>query len=139
VGNWCRNKGARQYTAESFKYFVDVGNFMIPGMRGMTPKKLQQMMKQMGIGVEQLENVERVIIQFPDKELIFDDAAVTVMTAQGTKNYQISGEPVERARVSEEDVQLVAEKAGVTEEEARGALIASEGDLADAILKLKGR
>jgi nascent polypeptide-associated complex subunit alpha len=112
---------------------------MIPGMRGMTPKKLQQMMKQMGIGVEQLENVERVIIQFPDKELIFDEAAVTVMTAQGTRNYQISGEPVERARVSEEDVQLVAEKAGVTEEEAREALIASEGDLADAILKLKGR
>ena len=40
---------------------------MIPGMRGMSPKKLQQMMKQMGIDVEQLENVERVIIQLSDK------------------------------------------------------------------------
>ena len=59
---------------------------MIPGMRGMSPKKLQQMMKQMGIDVEELENVERVIIQLSDKELIFEDATVTVMTAQGTKN-----------------------------------------------------
>lgn len=139
MGNWCPHKGTRQYRGESFKYFFNVGSFMIPGMRGMNPKKLQQMMKQMGIGVEQLENVQCVIIQLPDKELIFDDAVVTVMTAQGTKNYQISGEPVERVRVSEEDVQLVAEKAGVTEEAARGALIASAGDLADAILKLKGR
>src|SRR5664280_2884204 len=96
---------------------------MIPGMRGMSPKKLQQMMKQMGVDVEQLENVERVIIQLSDKELVFEDAAVTVMKAQGTKNYQISGEPTERAGVSEND--------------AREALMASDGDLAEAILKLK--
>jgi nascent polypeptide-associated complex subunit alpha len=110
---------------------------MIPGMRGMSPKKLQQMMKQMGIDVEQLENVERVIIQLSDKELVFEDAAVTVMKAQGTKTYQISGEPTERARISEDDVKLVTEQAGVNENEAREALMASEGDLAEAILKLK--
>ena len=110
---------------------------MIPGMRGMSPKKLQQMMKQMGIDVEELENVDRVIIQLPDKDLVFEDAKVTVMTAQGTKNYQISGEPVERAKVSEEDIKLVIEQAGVSEEAAREALLTSGGDLADAILKLK--
>jgi len=112
---------------------------MIPGMRGMSPKKLQQMMKQMGIDVEELENVERVIIQLSDKELIFEDATVTVMTAQGTKNYQISGEPTERAKVNDEDVKIVAEQAGVSEDAAREALMTSGGDLADAILKLKGQ
>jgi nascent polypeptide-associated complex subunit alpha len=112
---------------------------MIPGMRGMSPKKLQQMMKQMGIDVEQLENVEKVIIQFSDKELIFEDVTVTVMTAQGTKNYQISGEPIERTRLKEEDVQLVTEQAGVSEHDAREALATAGGDLAEAILKLKGR
>ena len=110
---------------------------MIPGMRGMSPKKLQQMMKQMGIDVEELENVERVIIQLPDKELIFEDATVTVMTAQGTKNYQISGEPIERPKVNDDDVKIVTEQAGVSEDAAREALAASGGDLADAILKLK--
>ena len=112
---------------------------MIPGMRGMSPKKLQQMMKQMGIDVEQLENVERVIIQLPDKELIFEDATVTVMTAQGTKNYQISGESTERAKVNDDDVKIVTEQAGVSEDAARKALVTSGGDLADAILKLKGQ
>jgi nascent polypeptide-associated complex subunit alpha len=111
---------------------------MIPGMRGMSPKKLQQMMKQMGIDVEQLENVEKVIIQLSDKELIFEDVTVTVMKAQGTKNYQISGEPTERARINEEDVRLVTEQARVSEDDAREALAASDGDLAEAILKLKG-
>ena len=110
---------------------------MIPGMRGMNPKRMQQMMKQMGIDVEQLENVERVIIELPDKELIFEDATVTVMTAQGTKNYQISGEPVEHARLNDEDIQLVAEQTGVSEEDARKALESAGGDLAEAILKLK--
>jgi len=103
----------------------------------MSPKKLQQMMKQMGIDVEELENVDRVIIQLPDKDLVFEDAKVTVMTAQGTKNYQISGEPVEQAKVSEEDIKLVIEQAGVSEEAAREALVTAGGDLADAILKLK--
>ena len=110
---------------------------MIPGMRGMSPKKLQQMMKQMGIDVEQLENVQKVIIQLSDKELVFEDVAVTVMKAQGTKTYQISGEPTERARINEEDVNLVTEQAGVSENDAREALMASDGDLAEAILKLK--
>jgi nascent polypeptide-associated complex subunit alpha len=96
------------------------------------------MMKQMGIDVEQLENVEKVIIQLSDKELIFEDVTVTVMKAQGTKNYQISGEPTERARINEEDVRLVTEQAGVNEDDAREALAASDGDLAEAILKLKG-
>jgi nascent polypeptide-associated complex subunit alpha len=112
---------------------------MIPGMRGMSPKKVQQMMKQMGIDVEQLENVEKVIIELSDKELIFEDVTVTVMTAQGTKNFQISGEPIERPRINDEDVQLVVEQAGVNEDEARKALASAGGDLAEAILKLKDK
>ena len=104
----------------------------------MNPAKMKQMMKQMGIDVEELENVERVIIQLSDKELIFEDVTVTVMTAQGTKNYQISGEPTEHAKVADEDVKIVIEQAGVSEDAAREALVTSGGDLADAILKLKG-
>ncbi len=112
---------------------------MIPGMRGMNPKKLQQMMKQMGIDVEELDNVQKITIELSDKDLVFEDASVTVMSAGGTKTYQISGEPVERARISNDDVNLVVEQAKVSDEEARQALKASGGDLAEAIMKLQAK
>ncbi len=106
-------------------------------MRGMNPKKLQQMMKQMGIDVEQLDNVQRITIELLDKDIVFEDASVTVMTASGTKTYQISGEPIERPKISDDDINLVMGQADVSEEEARQALQASGGDLAEAILKLQ--
>lgn len=118
---------------------MNVGENMIPGMRGMNPKKLQQMMKQMGIDVEQLDNVQRIVIELPDKDLIFEDATVTIMTASGTKTYQISGEPIERAKIGDDDVNLVVEQAGVSDEEAREALQAARGDLAEAIMKLQAK
>ncbi|MGZ4919126.1 MAG: nascent polypeptide-associated complex protein [Halobacteriota archaeon] len=112
---------------------------MIPGMRGMNPKKLQQMMKQMGIDVEELDNVQKIIIELSDKDLVFENASVTVMTAGGTKTYQISGEPIERSKIGDDDVSLVVEQAGVSDEEARQALQASGGDLAEAIMKLQAK
>ncbi len=112
---------------------------MIPGMRGMNPKKLQQMMKQMGIDVVQLDNVQKITIELPDRDLIFEDATVSVMTASGTKTYQISGEPTERTKISEDDIALVMEQAGVSDEKARQALRAAGGDLAEAIMKLQAK
>jgi nascent polypeptide-associated complex subunit alpha len=41
--------------------------------------------------------------------------------------------------VNDEDVKIVADQAGVSEDAAREALMTSGGDLADAILKLKGQ
>jgi len=116
---------------------MNVGENMIPGMRGMNPKKLQQMMKQMGIDVEELDNVQKIIIELSDKDLVFEDATVTVMTAGEKKTYQISGEPIERAKIVDDDINLVVEQAGVSDEEARKALQASGGDLAEAIMKLQ--
>ncbi|MGZ4901489.1 MAG: nascent polypeptide-associated complex protein [Halobacteriota archaeon] len=112
---------------------------MIPGMRGMNPKKLQQMMKQMGIDVEQLDDVQKITIELSDKDLVFEDATVTVMTAGGTKTYQISGEPTERAKINDDDINLVVAQSGVSDEEARQALEASGGDLAEAITKLQAK
>jgi len=44
----------------------------------------------------------------------------------------------EAPEVSEEDVRLVAEQAGVSLEEARRALEEAGGDIAEAILRLQG-
>jgi len=112
---------------------------MIP-MRGMNPRRLQQMMKQMGINIETLSDVEEVTIRTADREIVFDDAQVTIMDAQGVRTYQITGTPEERARelkIPEEDVKLVAEQTGASVEEARAALKDAKGDLAEAIMKLR--
>ncbi len=65
------------------------------------------------------------------------------MDAAGTKTYQLTGTPREQERVRElvipdDDVKLVAEQTGVSEDAARDALKESSGDLADAIMRLSG-
>ncbi|MCK4456102.1 MAG: nascent polypeptide-associated complex protein [Thermoplasmata archaeon] len=114
---------------------------MIPGGR-MSPKQMKAAMKRLGIKTEELEDVEEVVIRTAEKEYVIPRAAVTKMEVQGQTTYQIVGEAEEFARsdegprVPEEDVRLVAEKANVSEEKARQALIDCDGELAEAILKL---
>ncbi len=113
---------------------------MIPGMgRGMNPKKLQQMMKQMGIEISEIEGVKEVIIRTSDKEITFKDAQVTVMEAKGVKTYQIVGTPEEKGidlTIPDADIKLVMEQTGTSEASARAALVDAKGDLAEAIMKL---
>ena len=115
---------------------------------GLNPKVLSQQMKQMGISIEELNDVEEVVIRTADAELVFEDAVVTVMDAPGSKMYQITGTPVKRPRtesapepepelsIAQEDVAIVMEKAGCSEAEAKAALAETKGDLAEAIFKL---
>ena len=127
------------------------------GGGGMNPRKMKQMMEQMGIDVTEME-AEEVIIRTGDEELVFDGAQVTRMDAQGQETYQIVGDPetreagsgsgasaVEAADASaeddvtipDEDVTIVAGRAGVAESTAREALEATDGDLAAAIDRLE--
>jgi len=113
---------------------------------GMNPKKLSQQMKQMGISIEEISDVEEVVIKTADAELVFEDAVVTVMDAPGSKMYQITGTPIKRPKteselepvvsLSQEDVEIVMEKAGCSETEAKAALTETKGDLAEAIFRL---
>lgn len=65
----------------------------MPGGRGMNPKMLQQMMKQLGIQVEEIDDVQRVIIETPKKDYVFTRPSVSAMKAQGQTTYQVQGEP----------------------------------------------
>jgi len=111
---------------------------MMP-MKGMNPKQMQKLMKQLGIKMEELEGVKEVVIKLENKEIIIKDAAVTVVTAMGEKNYQIVGkeEVREVLNIPEEDIKLVMEQTGVDYETAKKALEETKGDLAEAILKLQ--
>ncbi len=108
-------------------------------MRGVNPKAMNKMMKQMGINSDEIDNVEQVIIRTPDTDIIFDDANVTKVEAPGMLTYQVIGNPREVPReiqIPQEDVTLVAEQTAKSQDEARAALKETGGDLAEAILKL---
>lgn len=112
---------------------------MMPG--NMNPRQMKQMMKRLGINVKEIENVEEIIIRTDTKEYIFDRAEVTIMDAQGQKTYQITGRPriVDRnveEGIPQEDIDLVAEQTGKSKGEAEKALAETDGDIAEAILKL---
>lgn len=117
---------------------------MFPGMggvggRGMNPAKMKQMMKQMGIDVKELKDVQEVVIKTADSNIIIENANVSIMTVQGSETYQIVGDAKEvpkELEIPAEDIKLVMEQTGVSEDEARKALKDSNGDLAEAIVAL---
>ena len=102
------------------------------------PRKMQRMLKQMGVNVEELKDVESVIIKTKEKELNVENPQVVIMEYTGQRTLQISGNITERKilKISNEDIKLVAEQAKVTEEQAKKALEQTSGDLAAAILLL---
>ena len=108
---------------------------MLGGLGGMNPKKMQAMMKQLGIKQEEID-AKRVIIESDSGNIIIENPNITKVEMQGKKTWQISGDVREEEfGISEEDIKLVAEKTGKSEEEAKKTLEETE-DIAEAILKL---
>tara|TARA_Y100000034_G_C6801567_1_gene359568 strand:- start:102 stop:425 length:324 start_codon:yes stop_codon:yes gene_type:complete len=107
---------------------------MIPGMN---PKKMEKMMKQLGMKQEEIDANE-VIIKCSDKEIVVRNPQVSKVNMMGQETLQISGDMEERELevFNEEDVKTVSEQANVSEDEAKAAL-KETGDIAEAILKLK--
>ncbi|MHB8584745.1 MAG: nascent polypeptide-associated complex protein [Thermoplasmatota archaeon] len=66
----------------------------------MNPRKLNAMMKQLGIDVKEIPDVEEVIVRTKTKEYVLTNAEASIMTAQGQKTWQITGDVKERARAA---------------------------------------
>ncbi|MDY6768690.1 MAG: nascent polypeptide-associated complex protein [Candidatus Nanohaloarchaea archaeon] len=99
---------------------------------------MEQMMKQLGMDVQELE-ADRVTIETADgRELVFDAPELNRMEVQGQELFQLQGDYEERDAGSEDgdDVELVMERTGASEEEARNAL-EEHDDLADAVMSLQ--
>ena len=116
---------------------------MFPGMggKGINPIQLERQMRSMGIDMYEIEGVKQVIIKTADKDIVFNDAQVTVIDARGQKMYQVVGtaeeKPLEK-EIPEADILLVSQQANVPKDVAKQALTETKGDLAEAILKLSG-
>jgi nascent polypeptide-associated complex subunit alpha len=108
---------------------------MMPGFGGMDPKKMQGMMKKLGINQEEIE-ASRVVIEKEDGNIVIENPSVSKVTMQGQETFQVVGDISEEAPgLNEEDVKLVMEKTGKSEEEVRKVL-EEDGDIAEAIVKL---
>lgn len=112
-------------------------------MRRIKPKDIDRMMRSMGIHVESLEATEVLIKLVSGDSIVIREPQVSFMRIGGEEVYQIMGRPerlgpaTEAYSPSDEDVSLVASQAGVDLETARRALIETQGDLAEAIIRLK--
>jgi len=111
-----------------------------------------RMMQKMGMKVDEIANVSQVIIRTDSKDIVIAAPTVTLVTVQGQAMYQIAGgqvsestpqaataTPAAPVAIQEGDVQLVAQQTGKSVEEARKALLDAGGDLAKAIIVLKGQ
>ncbi|MBQ7928318.1 MAG: nascent polypeptide-associated complex protein [Methanobrevibacter sp.] len=114
---------------------------MIPGMNKKQMKQMERQMKKMGMKMEELEGAREVIIRFDEKELVIDNPSVSLMNVMGQETYQIEGQAREveleyEVEIPDEDIEMVANSANVSQDEARAALEECKGDLAEAIMKL---
>ena len=105
---------------------------------GMSPKKMQAMMKQMGMAQEEVDASEVIIKKTDGSQIIISEPGIQKINFQGQETFQISGEIKEstpEVGISEEDIKTIVEKTGASEEDAKSAL-EETGDLTEAILKL---
>ena len=106
-------------------------------MLGLNPKKMQAVMKQMGISQQEI-SAERVIIEKTDgSKIIITNPSVSKIKMKEDTSFQIQGQETQEEPElnTTEDIQTIIKKTSCSEEEAKKAL-EETGDLAEAILKL---
>ena len=110
---------------------------MIPGV---DPRQMKAMMRQMGMSQTDIDAV-KVTIETSDKVLVFENPDVQKITMQGQTTFQISGDYKEaqaqvEVKISDDDIDMVADQANVSKKEAKKALENAGGDIAQAIVEL---
>jgi nascent polypeptide-associated complex subunit alpha len=119
---------------------VEENDFVMMRRGKVNPREANRMMQRMGMQVQQLDEVTKVIMETPTKRIIIDGPEVATVTVQGQTIYQVGGGTMREEGIgggSDEDSKLVASQAGVSMDEAANALRQSNGDLAQAIILLK--
>jgi len=105
---------------------------------GINPKKMQAVMKQMGMSQQEIPSSKVIIKQTNGDEIIIANPSVTKINMQGQESFQIIGNIQEQNKeqsISEEDIKTIIEKTGCTKEKAEETL-RQTNDLAEAILQL---
>ena len=110
---------------------------------GINPREMQKAMKKLGIKQEEID-AELVIIKTSGKDLIIKNPQVSRVNMMGQETIQVIGDITEvdkdeKIELDEDDIETVIEQTSCTKEEAIDALEESNGNLAEAILKLQNK
>ncbi|MEM0282547.1 MAG: nascent polypeptide-associated complex protein, partial [Desulfurococcaceae archaeon] len=109
-----------------------------------------KLLRRYGVEVEELRGVEKVELNMGSRKIVVSSPQVIAFKMHGQVIYQVSGkeEVVEEQKqaekpevpvaVSEDDVKFIVDYTGVTREKAVEALIKAKGDLAKAIMIIRG-
>jgi nascent polypeptide-associated complex subunit alpha len=99
---------------------------------------MQQMMKQMGMDMEEID-ADEVVVKVGDQKMVFKNPNLSKIDAQGQEIFNLQGnyteEKIEQGP-DPEDIELVTQKTGCSEEEAREALEDAE-DVAEAVMQVQ--
>ena len=109
-------------------------------MPAMNSRKMQQMMRKMGIQQQELDAVE-VIIKTKDKQLVFSNPSISKVNMMGQETFQLTGHFEElplssEPEINNEDIKMVMEQTNATKERVSELLKQNNGDLAKTILEL---
>ena len=120
---------------------------MIPGLN---PKKMQAVMKQLGMSQEDID-AKRVIIEKSNGDnIIIDNPSVAKVKMQGQETFQISGDISEESseetteseneegeeETNEADIKMIQDKTNANKEKIIQILKDNNGDIAKTILDL---
>jgi nascent polypeptide-associated complex subunit alpha len=107
---------------------------MIPNIN---PKQLEKMARQMGMQMENIEATE-VIIKSPKGNIIIKNPQVSKVCMGSTETFQVMGDVTkEESSNSDEDIELIASKTGLSKAKAEALLKEADGNVALAIKRAK--
>ena len=104
---------------------------------GLSPDKMEKMMKKLGM---QMDNIpaKQVVIKTESGDIKIDEPQVIKTTMKGQVVFQISGN-IKEEKFSEDDIKLIMEQTGEkNKDKIRQILKETNGDIVEAIMKLKG-
>jgi len=109
----------------------------------MNPREMQKAMKRLGIKQEEIDAKE-VVIKTPGRDLVIKNPHVSRINMMGQETIQIIGDITEVDKdeileIDEDDIATVMEQTNCGKEEALEALQTSNGNLAEAILKIQNK
>jgi nascent polypeptide-associated complex subunit alpha len=117
-------------------------------LRKPNPRQTRRMMQRLGMKIDEVSNVRKVVIKTDTKEVTIETPDVAIIEVQGQRTFQVVGGNVtekelrrkkERVIIPDEDVQLVVTQTGKPINEVKAALTETEGNLAKAIILLQSK
>ena len=103
----------------------------------INPKQLERAMRQMGMHMTHID-AEEVIIKTSDRDIVITDPEVSKVNMMGQETFQITGSITEREKeeFSDEDVEMIMDQTGASEDDAR-KMLKETHDIAETIMNLK--